>query len=73
MADKKTRGDRRAQQTAEVKASQADLRISIAETERLVGESDQMLQRHRQECDADQVRREEALRKPRAPRPATGS
>lgn len=53
-----TRAERRAQHTAEVKASQANLRTSIAETERLVGESDDMLRRHREECDADEAKRE---------------
>lgn len=63
MPDQKTRAQRRAQQTAEVRASQANLRTSIAETERLVGESDRMLERHRKECDADESRREDALGK----------
>jgi hypothetical protein len=62
MPDKITRAERRAQHTFEVKASQAKLRTSIAETERLVGESEQMLRRHRDECDADELRRGEASR-----------
>ena len=64
MSDRKTRAARRAQQTAEVEASQANLRKSIAETERLVGESDAMLRRHRKECDDDdaEAERKEALR-----------
>jgi len=45
------RAKRRDRQAAEVEASQAKLRASIAETERLVGESDQMLRRHRKESD----------------------
>ena len=53
MPDRKKRAERRAQHTAEVKASQAKLRASIAETERLVGESEEMLRRHRKECDQD--------------------
>lgn len=53
MADKKRRADRRVKQAAEVEASQAELRKSIAETARLVGESDKMLRRHRRECDED--------------------
>ena len=66
MSDRKTRAARRAQQTAEVEASQANLRNSIAETERLVGESEAMLRRHRKECDDDdaEAEREEALREP---------
>ena len=63
MPDSKSRAARRAQQTAEVEASQVKLRTSIAETERLVGESDDMLRRHRDECDADEEKRAEALRK----------
>jgi hypothetical protein len=35
----------------EVDISQADLKDSIAETDRLVDESDEMLRRHRRECD----------------------
>ena len=58
MPNRTTRAERRAQQTAEVEASQADLRHSIAETERLVGESERMLLRHREECDADDRQRE---------------
>ena len=53
MPDRKKRAERRAQHTAEVEASQARLRISIAETERLVGESEDMLRRHRRESDED--------------------
>ena len=53
MLDRKKRAERRAQHTAEVEASQARLRVSIAETERLVDGSDQMLKRHRRECDED--------------------
>ncbi len=65
MSDRKTRAARRAQQTAEVEASQANLRNSIAETERLVGESEAMLRRHRKECDDDDdAEREVALREP---------
>ena len=53
MSDPKKRAERREQHTAEIEASQDILRKSIAETERLVGESDAMLRRHRQECDDD--------------------
>ncbi len=53
MTDKKKRAERREQQSREVEASQVALRESIAETERLVGESDEMLRRHRQECEDD--------------------
>ena len=53
MADKMTRSKRREQQAREIEASQDSLRQSIAETDRLVGESDKMLKRHREECEAD--------------------
>jgi len=53
MSDKKKRAERREQQSREVEASQKALRESIAETDRLVGESEEMLRRHRKECDDD--------------------
>lgn len=51
MPTPKDRAERRDRQAAEVEASQAKLRRSIAETERLVGESEKMLRRHRKEND----------------------
>ena len=72
MPDRKARAERRAQHAAEVKASQAKLRASIAETERLVGESDMMLRRHRKECD-DHDAREDQARKGAEPRPEKSS
>ena len=54
MADDKRRAERREQQSREVEASQRALRESIAETDRLVGESDEMLKRHRQEREDDE-------------------
>jgi len=54
MTDSKKRAERREQQTREVEASQAALRESIAETDRLVGESEAMLRRHREEREADE-------------------
>jgi len=54
MSDKKKRAERREQQTREVEASQRAMRESITETERLVGESEEMLRRHRKECDDDE-------------------
>ena len=51
MPDKKQRAERREQHSREVEASQKALRESIAESERLVGESEEMLRRHRKECD----------------------
>lgn len=53
MTDKKKRAERREQQSREIEASQTALRESIAETDRLVGESEQMLRRHRRECEDD--------------------
>ena len=53
MLDPKTRAERRKQHTAEIEASQDSLRKSIAETQRLVGESDEMLRRHRKEREED--------------------
>lgn len=53
MADRKTRTERRDQQAREVEESQAKLRASIAETQRLMDASDEMLKRHRRELDDD--------------------
>lgn len=53
MPDKRKRAKRSEQQSREVEASQEALRRSIAETDRLVGESEQMLRRHRQEREED--------------------
>lgn len=53
MPDQKKRAERRKQQAAEIEASQDGLRKSIAETQRLVGESEQMLRRHHKECEED--------------------
>lgn len=52
MGTAKERAERRDRHAAEVEASQVELRNSISETERLVDESDQMLRRHRTECEA---------------------
>ncbi len=53
MTNSKKRAERRDQQATEVEASQVQLRASIAESKRLVGESDKMLRRHRKECEQD--------------------
>jgi hypothetical protein len=50
---KKERRERRERQAREVEASQKALRESISQTERLVGESEKMLRRHRQEREDD--------------------
>jgi hypothetical protein len=46
---KNERAERRERHAREVEASQKALRESISETERLVGESETILRRHRQE------------------------
>ena len=51
MATSESRAARRDRHSAEVEASQAELRKSISETERLVDESDEMLRRHRNESE----------------------
>ena len=51
MPTRKDRAERRNRQSEEVEASQARLRESIRQTERLVDESDQMLRKHRKECE----------------------
>ena len=53
MPDRKKRAERRAQQDREIECSQAALRASIAETCRLVDQSDEMIARHRRERDMD--------------------
>jgi len=53
MPDKERRDARRKQQAREVKESQSALRISIADTQRLVSKSDEMLERHRREREQD--------------------
>lgn len=55
MPDKKKRAERREQQSQEIEANQKALRDSIAETQRLVGESEAMLRRHREERAADDL------------------
>lgn len=55
MPNMKTRAERREQQSAEIEASQANLRKNIAETKRLVDESDKMLRRHGKECAGDEA------------------
>ena len=44
-----------AQQSLEIEENQAALRRSIAETERLVSESENMLRRHRKEREEDEA------------------
>ena len=47
------RAIRRARHEAEIEASQEALRASVAETQRLIGESEKMLRRHRKEDDGE--------------------
>jgi len=56
MPDKKSRAMRREQQAREIEANQSALRASIAETQRLVDESEAILRRHRTELDEDDRR-----------------
>ena len=56
MPDRQKRAERREKHAREVEASQAALRASIAETQRLVDASEAMLKRHRREDeDADEA------------------
>lgn len=53
MVNAGKRAERRDQQAREVEESQARLRASIAETQRLMDQSDEMLKRHRRELEED--------------------
>ena len=53
IPDKRQRADRREQQAKEIEANQKALRDSIAESQRLVEESESILKRHRRERDED--------------------
>jgi len=53
MINKDKDRERRARHDRELEESQAALRRSISETERLVGQSEAMLRRHRQEREED--------------------
>ena len=55
---RKKKGERREQQHRELEQSQTLVRASIAETERLVGESDNLLERHRREREEDDAAEE---------------
>ena len=56
MTGTQRRAERREQQAREVEASQERLRESIAETDRLVDEADQMLKRHHEERENDDAK-----------------
>jgi hypothetical protein len=49
VTNKEKRAKLESRQAAEIEAAQIELRRSIAETERLVSESEKRLRRHRQE------------------------
>lgn len=53
MPDRKSRAERSERQAREIEESQAALKASIAETQRLMDRSDEMLARHRRERDDD--------------------
>jgi hypothetical protein len=55
MSDKQKRAERRSRQSNEIEANQRALRKSIAETERLVIESEAMLRRHRMEDEDEDI------------------
>ena len=61
--EKQRRRDRRNQHAREVEASQEGLRKSIAETERLVSQSEEMLRRHRKEVEDDEEAPPEAAKR----------
>lgn len=54
MPDKRSTSRRREQQAREIEKSQAALRKSILETQRLMDRSDEMLERHRRERETDE-------------------
>ena len=53
MPDSKSRKVRQDRHASEVEDSQRMLRESIDETQRLLDASDEMLKRHRKECDEE--------------------
>jgi hypothetical protein len=53
MPDKKKQAERSGQRSREAEDNQDAFRRSIVETDRLVGESEQMLRRHRREREED--------------------
>jgi hypothetical protein len=53
MPRQETRKQRRERHSREIEESQQKLRANIAETERLLSASDEILKRHRREIDED--------------------
>ena len=54
MVDPENRRQRRERHTREVEEAQRGLRESIAKTQKLLDASDEMLKRHRRECESDE-------------------
>ena len=54
MDHRETKEERRKRQTREVEESQKALRDSIARTQSLLDQSDEMIKRHRRESDEDE-------------------
>ena len=63
MPTAKDRAERRERHAADVEESQAALRRSISQTERLVEESDKMLRRHRKEREEGETARARGTRR----------
>jgi hypothetical protein len=51
MVDPQSRKERRNRHALEIEESQKRLRDSIAETNKLLDDSDRLIKRHRRECD----------------------
>ncbi len=62
ISDKQARIARRDRQANEAEENQRQLRASIATSERLVGEAEAMIKRHRDECEAAEDEAEAARR-----------
>jgi hypothetical protein len=54
IEEKEGRQGRRERQARELESNQQALRESIAESKRLADEADELIRRHRDECDADE-------------------
>lgn len=54
MAERESKDERRKRQAREVEESQKALRDSIAKTQSLLDQSDEMLRRHRRESDDEE-------------------
>ena len=54
MPDRKQREARRAQQALEIERNQEALRLSIAESRRLIDEAAEITRRHRREIEEDE-------------------